>query len=215
MTAVLDNIGLLWTGFWTTILLSVLSGAVALVLGTIVAGMRVSPVPLLRALGAVYVAVVRNTPSTLLFFFAAFILPELGVQFSYFVFAWIALSIYYGSFFCEVVRSGINSVSVGQAEAARALGFNFTMTLGNVILPQALRTVVPPLINTFIAVVRTSAIAGAFGVAELFAMMNRLANKESHAVLLILAAVAVLYLLITIPASLLAEFLERKAAFSR
>jgi glutamate transport system permease protein len=215
MTAAHDTTTLLWLGFRTTVILSVVSGAVALVLGTIAAGMRVSPVPLLRGIGAVYVALIRNTPSTLLFFFTAFILPELGVHFSYFAFAWIALSIYYGSFFCEVVRSGISSVAAGQAEAARALGLNFTMTLANVILPQAVRTVIPPLINTFIAVVRTSAIAGAFGVAELFAITSRLTNEESQSVLLILFIVALLYLSITIPISLLAEAIERKTAFAR
>jgi glutamate transport system permease protein len=215
MTAAHDTTTLLWLGFRTTVILSVVSGAVALVLGTIAAGMRVSPVPLLRGIGAVYVALIRNTPSTLLFFFTAFILPELGVHFSYFAFAWIALSIYYGSFFCEVVRSGINSVAAGQAEAARALGLSFTMTLANVILPQAVRTVIPPLINTFIAVVRTSAIAGAFGVAELFAITNQLTNEESQSVLLILFIVALLYLAITIPISLLAGAIERKMTFAR
>jgi glutamate transport system permease protein len=215
MSAVLDNAHLLWLGFQNSVLLAALSGAVALIIGIILAGMRVSPLPLLRGIGAVYVALVRNTPSTVLLFFAAFVLPELGFQFSYFVFAWIALSIYYGAFFCEVVRSGINSVAVGQAEAARALGLNFSMTLNNVILPQAVRTVVPPLINTFIAVVRTSAVAGAFGVAEMFSIMNRLANKESQSVLLILFVTALLYLVITIPTSLLAERIERRVAFSR
>ena len=98
----------------------------------LLAAMRVSPVPVLRAFGAGYVNIVRNTPLTLVFFFFAFAFPRLEIfDLSFFAAACVALTVYTSAFVCEVVRSGINTVPVGQAEAARALGFTFGQTLGS------------------------------------------------------------------------------------
>lgn len=144
-----------------------------------------------------------------------FVLPQLGVRFSYFTFAIIALSVYYTAFFAEALRSGFNSVAVGQSEAARAIGLTFLGTLRLIVLPQALRTVIPPLINVVIALIKSTAIASAFGVPELLTQMEHLANAESNAVLTILAATACLYLVVTIPAGLLAARIEKKVSFSR
>jgi glutamate transport system permease protein len=215
MSAVFDNFNLFVHGFATTLTLTLLSGVFALVLGTVLAAMRVSPVPTLRATGTAYVAVFRNVPTTVILFFVAFVLPQLGVRFSFYVFALIGLTVYYGAFFCEALRSGINAVPVGQSEAARSLGLTFRQVLLTVVLPQAMRTVVPPLINTFIALTRSSAVAGAFGVAELFATMARLVNIRGDAVIAILVATGLFYLAITIPAGLIAGHLERKVTFSR
>ena len=155
----------------------------ALLLGTLLAAMRVSPVPTLRAAGATYVEIVRNTPLTLVFFFAVFVLPQLDIRLSFFVFAVIAVTVYHAAFFCEAVRSGINAVGVGQAEAARSIGLTFTQSLRLVVLPQAFRTVIPPLINVVIALTKNTSIAAAFGVAELTAVTTRLANANSDAVI--------------------------------
>ncbi|MDT9697952.1 amino acid ABC transporter permease [Streptomyces sp. P17] len=215
MSAVLDNLDVFWSGFRITLLLTLLSSALALTLGTLLAAFRVAPVPVLRAVGGGYVETVRNVPAIVVFFFVLFGLPQIGVQLSFMTSAVTALTVYYAAFFCEAVRSGINAVPVGQAEAARSVGLTFGASLRLVILPQALRSVIPPLINVFIALAKTSAVASAFGVAELLNAMQRLANSESASIIAILLTTALLYLVITIPAGLIAHRIERKVAILR
>jgi glutamate transport system permease protein len=213
--AVLDNLDAYREGFVTTLELSVLSSALALVLGTLLAAMRVSPVPTLRAAGATYIELVRNTPLTVVFFFVVFVLPQLDILLPYFAFAVIALTVYHAAFFCEAVRSGINAVGVGQAEAARSIGLTFGQSLRLVVLPQAFRTVIPPLINVVIALIKNSSIAAAFGVVELTATGTRLANANGDAVIAVLVGVAVCYLVLTLPSGWLAGRLERRVAVAR
>jgi glutamate transport system permease protein len=213
--AVLDNLDAYRDGFVTTLEVSALSSVLALLLGTLLAAMRVSPVPTLRAAGATYIELVRNTPLTVMFFFVVFVLPQLDVLLPYFAFAVIALTVYHAAFFCEAVRSGINAVGVGQAEAARSIGLTFGQSLQLVILPQAFRTVIPPLINVVIALIKNSSIAAAFGVIELTATGTRLANANGDAVIAVLAGVAVCYLVLTLPSGWLAGRLERRLAVAR
>jgi glutamate transport system permease protein len=212
---VLDNLDTFRQGFVTTLALTVLSTVLALLLGTLLAAMRVSPVPTLRAAGATYVEIVRNTPLTLVFFFAVFVLPQLDILLSYFAFAVLAVTVYHAAFFCEAVRSGINAVGVGQAEAARSIGLTFTQSLRLVVLPQAFRTVVPPLINVVIALTKNTSIAAAFGVFELTAAATRLANANSQAVIAIFMGAALCYLALTLPSGWLAGRLERRVAVAR
>jgi len=213
--AILDNLDAYREGFVTTLELSVLSSVLALVGGTLLAAMRVSPVPTLRAAGATYVELVRNTPLTVVFFFVVFVLPQLDILLPYFTFAVIALTVYHAAFFCEAVRSGINAVGVGQAEAARSIGLTFGQSLRLVVLPQAFRTVIPPLINVVIALIKNSSIAAAFGVIELTATGTRLANANGDAVIAVLAGVAVCYLILTLPSGWLAGRVERRLAVAR
>ena len=215
MDAILDNLDAYREGFVTTLEVSALSSVLALLLGTLLAAMRVSPVPTLRAAGATYVELVRNTPLTVVFFFVVFVLPQLDILLPYFAFAVIALTVYHAAFFCEAVRSGINAVGVGQAEAARSIGLTFGQSLRLVVLPQAFRTVIPPLINVVIALIKNSSIAAAFGVVELTATGTRLANANGDAVIAILAGVAVCYLVLTLPSGWLAGRLERRLAVAR
>ena len=215
MDAILDNLDAYREGFVTTLELSALSSVLALVLGTLLAAMRVSPVPTLRAAGATYVELVRNTPLTVVFFFVVFVLPQLDILLPYFTFAVIALTVYHAAFFCEAVRSGINAVGVGQAEAARSIGLTFGQSLRLVVLPQAFRTVIPPLINVVIALTKNTSIAAAFGVVELTAVTTRLANANSNAVLAIFMGGAACYLALTLPSGWLAGRLERRMAVAR
>jgi glutamate transport system permease protein len=213
--AVIENLPLYWEGFRTTVVLTLLSAALALVLGTVLGAFRVSPVPPLRVFGATYVELVRNTPLTIVFFFFVFVAPQIGIEVNFFVSAVAALSVYTASFVCEAVRSGVNSVGAGQAEAARAVGLTFTQTLQLVILPQAFRTVIPPLINIFIALTKNSSVAGGFFVFELFAVAKRLTNAYPADVIAVLVGVGIAYLLLTIPSGLLAGWVERRVVFAR
>jgi glutamate transport system permease protein len=215
MDAVLDNLDTFRQGFVATLALTVVSTVLALLLGTLLAAMRVSPVTTLRAAGATYVEVVRNTPLTVVFFFAVFVLPQVDIRLSFFTFAVIAVTVYHAAFFCEAVRSGINAVGVGQAEAARSIGLTFTQSLRLIVLPQAFRTVIPPLINVVIALTKNTSIAAAFGVVELTAVTTRLANANSNAVLAIFLGGAACYLALTLSSGWLAGRLERRMAVAR
>ena len=216
MNAVTDNLDLYWSGFLTTLEICFFGAIGSLLLGIVLAAFRVSPVPPLRALGSGWVTVFRNCPLTVVLFFCAFGLPEVGVNVSYYLFGLTGLILYTSAFVCEAVRSGINSVPTGQAEAARSLGLTFTQTLTTVVLPQALRTVVPPLGSVIIAMFKNSAIVGAFGVGgDLFSLGESLTSAQGYSALPVLTGVAIGYLIITIPAGLGLGVLERKVAIVR
>ncbi len=216
MDLIADNLPAYLSGFRVTLQLTLLAGALALVGGTVLAAMRVSPLSTLRGAALVWVELLRNTPLTLVFFFLVFVAPQFGVLPPLgFWTAVIALSAYTSAFVCEAVRSGINGVPVGQAEAARAIGLGFGQTLGLVVLPQAVRSVVPPLINVLIALVKNTSVAAGFAVVELTAAGRRVALANPAESVQALAGVAVFYLVITIPAGYLAGVLERRVAFAR
>ncbi|MER7752958.1 amino acid ABC transporter permease [Kitasatospora sp. NPDC097643] len=209
-----DNFALFRDGFLQTIELSALSALLALLLGTLLAAFRVSPVPVLRGFGTTWVTLFRNTPLTLLFFAVEFGLPALGVHFSHLAFAVLALGGYTASFVCEVLRSGVNTVPLGQAEAARSLGMTFGQTLTQVILPQAARTVLAPMSSVFIALPRNSAIAGAFSVPELYSAQQTFSEK-GYSIFAIFFWIACAYLLISATVALLFRFLESRLAVAR
>ncbi len=209
MDAVLDNLDVFVEGFTTTLSLTLLAAAGALILGTLLAAMRVSPVPPLRWFATLYVQAVRNTPLTVVFFLVVFGLPEVGVIVSFYRFAVVALTIYTAAFVAEAVRSGINSVASGQAEASRSIGMTFSQTLRLVVLPQAFANIVPPLASIFIALLKNTSIAYAFGVFEATQAMNRLINDNGSDVIAIIAAAALAYLLLALLAAALFSRLER------
>lgn len=214
MDVVLDHLDVFAQGMRTTVSLTVLSFAAALVIGTVVAAWRVSPVPPLRWAGTVYVESVRNTPLTLLFILFYFGVTKVGFVYSPYTTAVIVLGGYTGAFVAEMVRSGINAVDVGQAEAARALGLTFTEVLRVVVLPQAFRTVVAPLGGLFVALVKNSSIASIIAVPELNYEVSRLINDTAQTIPLFLGACAA-YLIITVPSGVVIELLDRRLAIRR
>ena len=212
--------------FWTTIQLTVFSAIGALILGTALAAMRLAPVPILNALGAAYVNVVRNTPLTLVILFCSFGLAQtLGVTLvdpksptsivdSNFRLAVLGLTLYTASFVCETLRSGVNTVPLGQAEAARSLGFTFSQNLRIVLLPQAFRAVIIPLGSVLIALIKNTTIASAIGVAEAALLMKEMIENTA-ALLLVGAIFAVGFVVLTLPLGLLFGWLGRRLAVVR
>lgn len=212
--------------FSTTIQLTVFSAIGALILGTALAAMRLAPVPILNALGAAYVNVVRNTPLTLVILFCSFGLAQtLGVTLvdpksptsivdSNFRLAVLGLTLYTASFVCETLRSGVNTVPLGQAEAARSLGFTFSQNLRIVLLPQAFRAVIIPLGSVLIALIKNTTIASAIGVAEAALLMKEMI--ENTAALLVVGAIfAVGFVALTLPVGLLFGWLNKRLAVAR
>jgi glutamate transport system permease protein len=214
VNVVIDNAGAILRGFATTLSLSALSALICLAAGTLLAVLRVGPIPPLRWIGTAYVNVVRNTPLVLVFLVVVHGLPEIGLRGSFFTRAVIALSAYHAAFVCEVVRSGILTVPAGQAEAARALGMTFGQNLRLVIVPQAVRAVVPPLTSVLIALVKNSAIAEAFGVLEATGTMDNLITEHADALVPVIVVVAAGYVAVTLSVSAFAKVLERRVAVS-
>jgi glutamate transport system permease protein len=211
----LDNLDLYGAAFVGTIELFLIAAVGSLVGGVVLAAMRVSPVPVLRAFGTGYVGIVRNTPLTLIFFFFAFAYPRLEIlDLSFFARACVALIVYTSAFNCEVTRSGINTVPVGQAEASRALGFGFTQTLTSVVLPQAVRSVVPPLTNIQIALLKNTTIAAGFSVFEAGGIYQNL-SERGYDILTGLFWVALFFLILVVPLTLLQRRLEKRWSVAR
>jgi glutamate transport system permease protein len=210
-----ENADLFLDAFLTTLGLSLLAGLLALVLGTLLAAMRVSPIPPLRGLATFYVETFRNTPLTVVFFFIIFGLPQIDFVIGFFPGAVLSVGLYTAAFVCEAVRSGVNAVSGGQAEAARALGLTFGQALREVVLPQAFRTVVPPLGNVLIAMVKNTSIAAGFSVSDLSSLLPRLVNADAGDLTLVLVGVVVGYMVITLPSALAVNQIERRVAILR
>ncbi|CCH16715.1 amino acid ABC transporter permease [Micromonospora lupini] len=209
-----DNGQLFVDGFTNTVKLFLIAAVGSLVLGTLLGAMRVSPVPALRAFGATYVNLVRNTPLTLVFAFLVFAVPKLDVNIDYFPSAAIALTVYTSAFVCEVIRSGVNTVAAGQAEAARALGMTFGQVLTLIVLPQALRAMVPPMMSVYIAMLKNTTIAAGFSVLEAGAIPAYMAERgePQFAVLL---WITIGFLILILPLVALQRFLERKWRVAR
>ncbi|MFD2758818.1 amino acid ABC transporter permease [Gulosibacter faecalis] len=215
MEAILSNFGYVLEGFSQTLLLLIYGGIGASLIGMLIAFMRISPIGALRVTATAYTELVRNTPLTLVFFLIIIVLPVLQLGVPSFLGAVIALSVYTSPFVAEALRSGINGVPLGQAEAARSLGLNFSQTVVSIVMPQAMRMVVPPLINVFIALTKNTSVASGFRVVELVAVSKVLANQNGDQVVPLLAGIALFYLVITIPLGLAAGYIERKVAVLR
>ncbi|UXA10290.1 amino acid ABC transporter permease [Mycobacterium sp. SMC-8] len=216
----------IFAAFWTTIQLTVLSGIGALVLGTVLAAMRLSPVPTLNWIGTAYVNIVRNTPLTLIILFCSFGLAQtLGLTLadrqsptfiadSGFRLAVLGLTVYTASFVCETVRSGVNTIPLGQAEAARSLGLTFSQNLRIVLLPQAFRAVIIPLGSVLIALTKNTTIASAIGVAEAALLMKEMIENTA-AVLVVGGIFALGFVILTLPLGLLFGWLGKRMAVAR
>ncbi|MEU6007843.1 MULTISPECIES: amino acid ABC transporter permease [unclassified Streptomyces] len=208
--------------FWVTVQLTLLSAVGSLVWGTLLAAMRVGPVPLMRGFGTAYVNVVRNIPLTVIILFTSLGLSQtlninLGAQdfdTINFRLAVLGLIAYTAAFVCEAIRSGINTVPVGQAEAARALGLSFTQVLTLVVLPQAFRSVVGPLTNVLIALTKNTTVAAAIGVAEAALLMKKMIENEAQ-LLLISAVFAFGFVCLTLPTGLILGWVGKKVAVKR
>ncbi|HEU4568784.1 MAG TPA: amino acid ABC transporter permease [Marmoricola sp.] len=235
MTWLTDNWGEILVAFGVTVEMTVMAGIIAMVVGFVLAALRVSPIPLGRAVGAAYVRLVRNTPLLLIMLIFAFGLPELDIRPEFhvagwfgssshssllnfdvfYVFATAALGLYTAAFVCEAVRSGINAIPVGQAEAARSIGMTFTQTLSNVVLPQAFRAVIPPLASTMIAMCKNSSIASGVGVTEATFEMHKLTNDYSSATFPIFIGFAIGYIVLVALISGASGGLERRLGVLR
>ena len=198
-----------------TLVLFLGGGAIAVILGLIVGAMRVSPIPIARTVGTVYVNTIRNTPLTLIFFFFAFGIPLLvDFRVNFLVLAVWALGIYTATYVAETIRSGINTVPVGQAEAARALGLTFGQVMGSVVLPQAARSVIPPMMSVFIALLKNTTVAAGFSVVNLGNIRAEMSENGENQ-LVVLLWVMVVFVVMVLLLAALQRVLEKKWRVAR
>jgi glutamate transport system permease protein len=216
------NVDVYVTGFLWILKLTAAGATGALVLGVLLAAMRVSPVPVLRAFGTAWVNTFRNTPLTLIVFFCYFgLYAVLGlsivddIDLNNFWLGVIGLSVYTAAFVCEAIRSGINTVPAGQAEAARAIGMSFSQTLRMIVLPQAGRAVVAPLGSIFIALAKNSTIVGTIGLAESSNAMKDLINANGDAVIVIFLVFAGTFAAVLVPTGYAFGWLANRLAVKR
>lgn len=181
MDVIFENLDLWRQGIGFTLLVFFFGGIIAIVLGTIVGAMRVSPVPVARAVGTLYVNLIRNTPLTLVFFFFVFGYSALALPtLSNTVLGILAVGVYTATYVAETIRAGINTVPVGQAEAARAIGLPFGQVMTKVVLPQAFRSVVPPMMSVFIALLKNTTVAAGFSISVLPALQATISNSHTR-----------------------------------
>ncbi len=227
MDVVWDNRDAIMIGFTHTILLFLIAGVGSLALGTLLGAMRVGPIAVMRSAASLYVTLVRNTPLLIILILFRYALPKIGVQFNFvdlvietsvgairlnniFTACVLGLTLYTAAFVCEAIRSGINAVPLGQAEAARAIGLPFNGAMRHVVLPQAIRATVPPLASVQIALIKNTTVAGAVGVVEAFNIMKSLNNDYATARIEIFIAIALIFVVLVEVYSFVAHRLERR-----
>lgn len=222
-----DLLPKLWPAFFTTIRLTVYSAIGAMILGTILTAMRVSPVGVLRGLTTTYIETVRNTPLTLVVLFCSFgLYQNLGLTLASrdsstfiadqnFRLAVLGFILYTSCFVAESLRSGINTVHFGQAEAARSLGLNFGQIFSLIIFPQAIRAAIVPLGNTLIALTKNTTIASVIGVAEASLLMKSTIEFHANELFVIFGVFAAGFLILTLPMGLALGWLSDRLAVKR
>ncbi|AQQ15453.1 putative glutamine ABC transporter permease protein GlnM [Corynebacterium glaucum] len=222
-----DLLPKLLPAFWTTIKLTVYSAIGSLILGTILTAMRVSPVGILRSISAFYINTVRNTPLTLVILFCSFgLYQNLGLQLASrdsstflmdqnFRLAVLGFILYTSCFVAESLRSGINTVHFGQAEAARSLGLSFGQTFTQIVFPQAWRAALVPLGNTLIALTKNTTIASAIGVAEASLLMKSTIEFHASQLFIIFGVFALGFVILTLPMGLIVGRLADRMAVKK
>lgn len=205
---------LLWIGLQVTVRMAVLAYLLAFVVGNVIAAMRVSPVPVLQRFGSGYTALFRNTPLIVLAILVWVGGGRAGWPFGRLSTAIIVLGLYTGAYIAESLRSGINAVPPGQAEAARAIGLPFTGVVGRIVLPQAIRTVIPPLGNLWIANLKNTSVFMVIGINELTRAGHRI-GLDSSDYIPALATVGLIYLVLVYGSAQVIKWLEGRLEIAR
>lgn len=211
-----DNFPEFASGFWMTLRLVLVSFVIAMGLGILIAAFRVAPARPLKWIGGFYVETFRNLPLLVLLIILYAGLRRAGLSLSQFAAGSIGLGLYTAAYVAESIRSGIFAVGKGQIEASLSLGFSYSATLRRIVLPQAIRTVIPPIGNLIIAMIKNSAVIGASLIALHDLLKNaRIVNSATPKTNEIFFWAAVGYLLLTIPTTFLVRYLERRLAIRR
>ena len=204
------------TGVKTTLTFTCIAVTLGILLGTIVATLKMSRFRLVRFLADVYIEVIRGTPILLQLYIFYFVVPQLLPMLNLSSFLWVAIAmcINSGAYVSEVIRSGIQAVDRGQTEAARSLGLSKTQTMCRIVLPQAVRNILPALGNEFIMILKETSLASTFFLGDLMTSHKTVAGA-TYLQLESLIIVGGIYLCITWPLSKLVAWLEKRLSIHR
>lgn len=200
-------------GLGQTILASLLGLIGSLVLGTFIAIMRIAPFRVLKVIGTIYVEFIRNIPLLVVVFFFFLGLPALGIPVDPFTSGTLGLMVYTAAFIAEAIRAGIQAVPSGQSEAARSSGLSYIQNMRYIILPQAVKIVLPAIGNQLINLVKNSSVLGVIAGLDLMYYAD-LINLSTFKGIPVYTFVALFYLLLTVPLSLAVHYMERRFARS-
>ncbi|MFA1710778.1 amino acid ABC transporter permease [Peribacillus frigoritolerans] len=205
-----DNLKFLLEGFWVTLQVAFISIILSFIIGGLVGIIRYAKVPVLSQILALIVETVRNLPLLLIIFFTYFALPEVRIKLEIIPAAIVALTIFESAMLSEVIRSGLKSIDKGQMEAARSSGLSYTQALIHIILPQALRRMVPPIVSQFISLLKDTSLAVVISLPELTHHGQIIYGQSQKYLIPILILVALMYFLVNYSLSLVAQRLELK-----
>ncbi|CAH0302416.1 putative glutamine ABC transporter permease protein GlnP [Peribacillus frigoritolerans] len=205
-----DNLKFLLEGFWVTLQVAFISIILSFIIGGLVGIIRYAKVPVLSQILALIVETVRNLPLLLIIFFTYFALPEIRIKLEIIPAAIVALTIFESAMLSEVIRSGVKSIDKGQMEAARSSGLSYTQALIHIILPQALRRMIPPIVSQFISLLKDTSLAVVISLPELTHHGQIIYGQSQKYLIPILILVALMYFIVNYSLSLVAQRLELK-----
>jgi len=205
-----DNVRFLLEGFWVTLKVAAISIVLSFIIGGIVGTLRYAKIPVISHLLAVIVETIRNLPLLLLIFFTYFALPEIGIEMEITAAAIAALTVFESAMISEIIRSGLNSIEKGQIEAGRASGLNYFQTLRYIIMPQALRRMVPPIVSQFISLLKDTSLAVVIALPDVLHNGQIIYAQKGSYVVPVLVIVSFMYFIVNYALSMIARRLELK-----
>ncbi|GMB08241.1 amino acid ABC transporter membrane protein 2 (PAAT family) [Thermolongibacillus altinsuensis] len=197
-------------GFLVTLEVAFISIVFSFAIGIVIGVLRYGRIPVVSQVLAVGVETIRNLPLLLIIFFTYFALPEIGLKLDKFYAAILALVIFESAMLSEIVRSGLNSIEKGQIEAARSSGLTYMQTLWHIILPQALRRMVPPIVGQFISLLKDTSLAVVIALPELMNHAQIINGRNVNYVIPIFLLVAIMYFIVNYSLSLISRRLENR-----
>lgn len=206
------NIKFLLEGFWVTIKVAAISIVLSFIIGGLMGTIRYAKIPVVSHVVALIVETIRNLPLLLIIFFTYFALPEIGIDMEIMTAAIVALTIFESAMLSEIIRSGLNSIEKGQIEAGRSSGLNYIQTLRYIIMPQALRRMVPPIVSQFISLLKDTSLAVVIALPDLLHNAQILYAQNESGVIPIFVTIALMYFIVNFALSLVARRLELKQA---
>ncbi len=205
------HIKFLLEGFFVTLKVAGISIFFSFIIGGLIGTLRYAEIPVLSKLLAIIVEIVRNLPLLLIIFFTYFALPEIGIDLGITLSAIVALTVFESAMLSEIIRSGLNSIHKGQIEAGRSSGLTYVQTLRLIVLPQALRNMVPPIVSQFISLLKDTSLAVIIALPELMHSAQIINARSVNFIVPIFILIAFMYFIVNYTLSILARRLELKS----
>lgn len=206
------NMIYLLKGLWITLEVSLISGVLSFLIGSVLGVIRYAKVPFFSAIVGFVIDIVRNLPLLLIIFFTYFGLPNLGIRLSIMASAIAALTFFESAMFAEIVRSGIVSVPVGQTEGARANGLTSGQTMWHVVLPQAYKRMIPPMVSQMISLIKDSSLATIIVLPELMYHAQIIYGQNNSYMIPMFVTIAAMYFVVNYLLSLLSRWFDKRLA---